>query len=153
MQSSAKTVFEYIKQLPKEKRATIEVIRKVIKKHLPQGYSEIMQYGMIVYVIPLKRYPSGYLNDSKKPLPYVALAAQKNYYALYVMAVYGDKKLYSWFQKEYKKTGKKMDMGKSCVRFKTLKDVPLELIGKVINRMSVAQFINQYEALRGKRKR
>lgn len=107
-----------------------------------------MSYGMIGYVVPLKTYPEGYLNDPTKPLPYAALASQKNYLAVYLTSIYSDKKAESWFVKEYKKTGKKLDMGKSCVRFKKLDDLPLDVIGQAIAKTPVTEFIKLYEKSR-----
>lgn len=151
MQSKVATVVEYLKELPKERREAINAVRKVIKQHLPAGYQETMQYGMISYVVPLRRYPEGYLGDSKTPLPYAALASQKNHMAVYLNNIYADPKLKKWFEREYKKSGKKMDMGKSCVRFRKLEDVPLDLIGKAIAQTSVAAHIKRYEQSRKKR--
>lgn len=153
MQSKAKTVSAYLRELPPERRTALLVVRKVILKHLPKGYEESMQYGMIGYSVPLKRYPKGYLGDKKTPLPYAGLASQKNHMAVYLMNIYGDKKATKWFKNEYKKSipgraGKKLDMGKSCVRFRKLKDLPLPLIGKAIARTSVKDLIIYYEHAR-----
>lgn len=148
MQSSARTVAAYLKSLPPERREAISRVREEILKRLPEGYREVMQYGMIGYVVPLSLYPHGYLGKKDTPLPYAALASQKNHMALYLMNVYGDKETESWFRTEYKKSGKKLDMGKSCVRFKRLEDLPLPLIGKVIARTSVREYIKRYEAAR-----
>ena len=145
MQSTAKTVSAYLKELPAERRAVIEAVRAVILKKLPKGYEETMQYGMITYVVPLKTYPAGYLNKKDVPLPYVGLAAQKNFYAVY-LGLYSDKKAEAWFKKAYKDAGKKLDMGKSCVRFKKLEDLPLEVIGQAIKLTPVKTFIEYYES-------
>ena len=107
-----------------------------------------MQYGMIGYVVPLKRYPKGYLGDKKTPLPYAALASQKHHMAVYLMNIYGNRKLEKWFLKEYKASGKKLDMEKSCVRFKKLDDLPLGLIGKAIAATPLAECIAMYEEAR-----
>lgn len=152
MRSNAKTVKEYLDGLPPDRRKAVSEVRKVIKKHLPKGFKEAMQYGMIGYVVPLSKYPEGYLNDPEVPLPYAALASQKNHISVYLMSVYGDKKLYEWFLKEWGKTGKKINMGKACVRFRKLEDIPLELIGKVIGKVSVDEHIKKYEAARSKKK-
>ena len=141
--SKAGTVREYLAELSPERRDSIAKLRKLILKNLPKGYIEIMLYGMISYVIPLERYPNTY---NKKPLTLASLASQKNYMALYLMNVYGDGE--EEFKKNYIATGKKLDMGKSCVRFKSLDDLPLRLIGKTITRTSVAQFIERYEKSR-----
>lgn len=148
MQSKAKTVSEYLKELPPDRREALEVVRKIISKNLPKGYEEIMQYGMIGYVIPLRLYPSGYLNNPQCPITYAGLASQKNYMSLYLTNVYGHKETEAWFKKEYKASGKKLDMGKSCVRFKKLDDLPLQLIGKAIARTPVEKYIAIYEKSR-----
>lgn len=148
MQNEATTVNEYLSQLPPDRRDIISKVREVILKHLPKGYSESMQWGMIGYGIPLSRYPKGYLNNSNVPLCYVSLGSQKNYMSLYLMNVYGDKTLYEWFVSEWKKRGKKLDMGKSCVRFKKLDDLQLDVIGQVIQKTSVDEYIDIYEQSR-----
>ncbi len=145
MQSKAKTVKEYLNELPEERKKSISLVRKIILKNLPKGYKETMQYGMIGYVVPLKHYPKGYLNDEKTPLPYVSLASQKNHMAVYLSNIYADKKLSKWFTTEYKKSGKKMDVGKSCVRFRKLENLPVELIGKAVKKTSMKKFIEMYE--------
>ncbi len=145
MQSGAKTVDEYIESIPDDRRKAIGTIRKLIQKNLPKGYEEQMLWGMIAYVIPLERYPETY---NGQPLAIAGLASQKNYISLYLMAVYGDKKTEAWFKAEYAKTGKKPNMGKSCIRFKSLEDLPLELIGKTIRRVPVDAYITSYEAAR-----
>lgn len=151
MRSEAKTVKEYLAGLPDDRRKEIERVRRVVKKHLPKGFEETMQYGMIGYVVPLNRYPEGYLDDPNVPLPFLSLASQKNYIALYALGLYSDKKLYAWFLKEWGKTGKKLDMGKSCIRFKKTEDVPLDLIGEMIAKMPMEDFIKLYEKFRGSR--
>ena len=145
VQSNAGSVDEYLKELSPERRDSITTVRNLILENLPTGYEEMMLYGMISYVIPLERYPNTY---NKKPLTLVSLASQKNYMALYLMNVYGDGE--EEFKKNYIATGKKLDMGKSCVRFKSLDDLPLRMIGKTITRTSVAQFIERYEKSRNK---
>jgi uncharacterized protein DUF1801 len=130
MKSSAKTVNEYIEQLPEERRTAIQMVRKVILKNLPKGYEEVMQYGMLGYVVPLKDYPTGYLRRKNEAVPYVCLASQKNYMSIYLMSVYGDAE--AAFRKEYQATGKKLDMGKCCVRFRKIEDLSLEMIGKAV---------------------
>ena len=142
--SKAGTVREYLAELSPERRDSIAKLRKLILKNLPKGFIEIMLYGMISYVIPLERYPITY---NKKPLTIISLASQKNYMALYLMNVYGDE-AEERFKKSYLASGKKLDMGKSCVRFKSLDDLPLGLIGETIARTSVDQFIKRYERLR-----
>lgn len=146
--SSAKTVEAYLKELPEDRRTAIEAVRKVILKHLPKGYEEGISYGMIGYYIPLSKYPKGYLDNKDQPLVYAGLASQKNYMAVYLMGIYGHKGEESWFQKEYKASGKKLDMGKSCVRFRKLDDLPLEVIGKAIAMTTVDEYIKKYEESR-----
>jgi len=152
MKSNAKTVGEYLKSLPADRREVISVVRKEILKNLPPGYQEQMQYGMIGYSVPTTLYPAGYLNDKKTPLPYAALASQKNHMAVYLMNIYGygESSVRKWFEAEYKKTGKKLDVGKSCVRFTKLENLPVKLIGKAIARVSVKDFIAYYEKSRKK---
>lgn len=151
MNSTATTVTEYLHELPQEKRAALEAVRKVIKKNLPKGYTEVVQYGMISYVVPLSLYPEGYLGKKDVPIPYIALASQKNHLSLYLMNIYGTEDA-QWFESEYKKSGKKLDMGKSCLRFKKIDDLPLELIGEAVARTPVQQFIAAYEKGRAKKK-
>lgn len=144
--SNAKTVDAYLAELNPDRKAVMTQVRSAILERLPDGYQEAMQYGMISYVIPLETYPKTY---NKQPLQYAALASQKNYMSLYLMNVYGDEDTERWFVEEYEKSGKKLDMGKSCVRFKTLDDLPMELIGDVIARTPVSVFLERYEAVKG----
>ncbi len=156
MQSKAKTVKEYLAELPEDRRAAIQAVRKVILKNLDKGYEEGMQYGMIGYYIPHKLYPPGYSCDPKQPLPFACLASQKNHMAVYLMCIYGGTENESWFRKEWAKTGKKLDMGKSCIRFKKLEDLPLDVIGKTIARVPLKEYIGYYESViksGGKRKK
>jgi len=120
MKSTAATPAEYLKELPDDRKKAISAVRKVILEHLPKGYEETIQYGMISYVVPHSIYPKGYHCKPSEPLPYALLSSQKNYMAIYLCHVYGDKKTETWFRKAYAATGKKLDMGKSCVRFKKL---------------------------------
>ncbi|MCA9386995.1 DUF1801 domain-containing protein [Candidatus Dojkabacteria bacterium] len=147
MKSDAKAPEEYIDSLPKERREAIKEVRKVILKNLPKGYEEKMNWGMITYQIPLETYPITY---NKQPLMYAALASQKNYMAVYLSNIYSDPKEKEWFENEYKKSGKKMNKGKSCVRFTKLQDLPLDLIGKSIAKTSVDDYIKMYEESRKK---
>lgn len=146
MQSKATTVAQYLKELPDDRRKAIKAVRKVMRDHLPTGYQEGMQYGMIGYFVPHSLYPPGYHCDPSQPLPYAHLASQKNHMAVYLFGMYSNPKITDWFTKEWKKTGKRLDMGKSCVRFKDIEDVPLELIGQVIEKISVKNLIKEYEA-------
>lgn len=148
MQSSAPTVSKYLENLPADTRKVLVAVRSVIRKNLPKGYKEVMQYGMIGYVVPLSLYPKGYLGKKDVPLPYAGLAAQKNYCALYLMNIYGDAKTKNWFEKAYKASGKKLDMGKSCVRFKKLDNLPLDVVGKAIALTPVQDYIALHEKAR-----
>ncbi len=147
MQSKAKTVKEYLDELPADRRAAIEAVRKVIRKNLDKGFEEGMQYGMIGYYVPHKVYPPGYHCDPKQPLPFGALASQKNYMSVYLMCLYGGTEYETWFRKEWAKTGKKLDMGKSCIRFKKLEDLPLDVIGQTIARVPLKEYIGYYESI------
>lgn len=144
VQSKAGSVKKYLAELSPERRNAIIKVRKLILENLPEGYAEMMLYGMISYVIPLEKYPNTY---NKKPLTIVSLASQKNYMSLYLMNVYGDKEE-KRFRKSYIASGKKLDMGKACVRFKLVEDLPFDLVGETIARTSVESFIQRYEKLR-----
>ncbi len=145
MQSKATTVAQYLRELPDDRRKPIKAVRKVIRDNLPTGYKEGMQYGMIGYFVPHKLYPNGYHCDPEQPLPFAHLASQKNHIAVYLFGMYSEPKLSEWFIKQWKATGKKLDMGKSCIRFKKIDDVPLELIGQVIKKVPVKKMIKLYE--------
>lgn len=144
MQSQAKTVAEYLASLPDDRRKAIEAVRNVIRKNLDKGYEERMSYGMIGYVVPHSIYPAGYHCDPKQPLPFAGLASQKNHISVYLMSVYGQDE--DWFRKEWAKSGKKLDMGKCCVRFKKLEDANLDVIGQAVKRLPVPSFIKMYES-------
>ncbi len=126
-------------------------MRQLILKHLPKGYDECMTYGMIGYVVPLKTYPEGYLGNKNIPIGYLALASQKNYMALYLMNVYADKKVRNWFTKSFKLSGKKLNLGKSCLRFKTVDDLPLDVIAQTVALTPVKETIARYDMAKGKR--
>jgi Domain of unknown function (DU1801) len=146
MQSKLKTVPEYIDSLPPERKQIIGAIRKAILKSLPKGFQEEMNYGMIGYVVPHKLYPDGYHCDPTLPLPFLSLASQKNFIAIYHMGIYAQPKLSGWFQDEWKVySTKKLDMGKSCIRFKKPEDVPLDLIGELATKLTPQQWIEIYE--------
>lgn len=145
MKSKAKTPKAYVDGLPPDRRQAIAKVRAVILKNLPKGYEETVDFGMLAYVVPLKRYPDTY---NGHPLMVAALASQKQYMAVYLMCVYADAPTATWFQEEYRKTGKKLDMGKSCIRFKRLEDLPLDLIGRAVARVSVDTYLRHYEASR-----
>ncbi|MGB7345042.1 MAG: DUF1801 domain-containing protein [Pirellulaceae bacterium] len=146
MQSKATTVAQYLRELPDDRRAAIKAVRKTMCDALPKGYKEGMQYGMIGYFIPHSLYPPGYHCDPKQPLPFAHLASQKNHMSVYLFGMYADSKVEAWFRKEWAKTGKKLDMGKSCIRFRKLDDLPLDLIGQTIAKIPVDQMIKQYES-------
>jgi hypothetical protein len=146
MQSKATTVEQYLAELPGDRREAIQKVRAVVRKNLGKGYEEGMQYGMIGYYVPHSIYPAGYHCDPKQPLPFAALASQKNYMSIYLTCVYGHPENEAWFRKAWAATGKKLDMGKSCVRFKRIEDLPLDVIGESIRRTPVDQLIAFYEA-------
>lgn len=146
MQSRAKSVEEYLKELPMERREAIEEVRGVILKNLDKDYEEGMQYGMIGYAVPHRVYPAGYHCDPKQPLPFMSLASQKQYMSLYAMCLYESSELFDWFCAEWEKTGKKLTMGKCCIRFRRVEELPLGLIGKLVKKVSAKKFIKQYEA-------
>ena len=136
----------YLHNLPADRREAIEAVRDVVLKNLPDGYEEGFSHGMIEWVVPLATFPKTY---NKRPLMLAALASQKNYMSLYLMNVYSNPDVEQWFHERYRASGKKLDMGKSCVRFKTLDDLPLDLVGEAIARTPLADFVARYQALRG----
>jgi hypothetical protein len=143
--SQAATVEEYLRELPEERRAVVAAVREVILGNLPEGYREAMNWGVISYEVPLERYPTTY---NGQPLTYAALAAQKNHFALYLMCVYGNAEREGRLREEFRKAGKKLDMGKACVRFRKLDDLPLDVIGRVIAATPPEAYIAGYEASR-----
>lgn len=146
MQSKSNTVAEYVKELPADRQAAIEKLRSVIKKNLPKGYKEEMNYGMIGYVVPHSLYPAGYHCKPTDPLPFMNVASQKNFIAVYHMGLYADPILMKWFMTEYPKhSTQKLDMGKSCIRFKKPDQIPFKLIGELTSKMNPAQWIALYE--------
>jgi uncharacterized protein YdhG (YjbR/CyaY superfamily) len=146
MQSTAKTPDQYIAELPEERKEAIIALRKLLQSNLPEGYKEEMSYGMIGYVVPHSIYPKGYHSTPKLPLPFVNLASQKNYIALYHMGITADKALLKWFTEEYPKHSKaRLDMGKGCIRFKKMEHIPYKLIGELVSKMTVKEWINLYE--------
>jgi hypothetical protein len=149
MQSKATTVAAYLQELPAERRALLNAVRKVIRANMDKGLEEVMNYGMIGYVIPHKIYPAGYHCDPSKPFPYGGLASQKNYCSLYLFPVYAEAE--NWFRDEWKKGGKKLDMGKCCIRFKTLEDLDLDVLARALKRFTVTQTLQTYERLLGSR--
>ena len=150
MQSDAKTVQEYLENLPPERREALESVRQTILEHLPDGYEEVINWGMITYQVPLETYPDTY---NGKPLMYAALGNQKNHMAVYLTGVYMDDDRRDSFLDAYRETGKRIDMGKSCVRFRKLEDLPLALIGKSIASYPVDVFVEEIKAARSPRKK
>lgn len=146
MTSQAKTVEDYLASLPADRRAAIETVRKVILENLDDGFEEGMQYGMIGYYVPHSIFPAGYHCAPKQPLPFAGLASQKKHMAVYMMCVYGDPTQLAQFQQDWAKTGKKLDMGASCVRFKKLEDLPVAVIGKAIARAKLKTFVATYQS-------
>lgn len=155
MQSKASTVDAYLKSLPEDRRTAVQAVREVFLKNLDKDYEEGMQYGMIGYYVPHKVFPPGYHCDPKQPLPFAGLASQKNHMSLYMMSLYGGGAgddtceaggLQAWFQDAWAKTGKKLDMGKCCIRFKKLDDLALDVIAEAIRRTPARKFIEHYEA-------
>jgi uncharacterized protein YdhG (YjbR/CyaY superfamily) len=145
VRSDADTVEQYLAELPDDRRDAIETVRDVIVENLPEGYTEEMNFGMITYSVPLATYPDTY---NGQPLMYAALASQKNHMAVYLSGVYADEAHRDAFLDKYRETGKRLDMGKSCVRFRRIDDLPVELIGETISGIDVDTFIEVYEASR-----
>jgi hypothetical protein len=143
--NNKQTVEEYLEDLPEYRRETIEKIRELILEHLPDGYEETINWGMISYEIPLEKYPDTYNNQ---PLSYLGLAAQENHNSLYLMPVYQDEELQDWLEEEFNKANKKMDMGRSCLRFHNVNDLPLDAIAKIVSHQTPDEFIETYEETR-----
>jgi uncharacterized protein YdhG (YjbR/CyaY superfamily) len=143
--SDAKTVEEYLAALPEERREVVGKVREMILANLPEGYRETMNWGMIAYEVPLERYPDTY---NGQPLMYMALAAQKHHYAVYTSGVHMDPEGESWVARAFEEAGKKLDMGKSCIRFRRLESIPLGVIGEVAAKHSVEDFLAVYEAVK-----
>ena len=147
MQSKALTVEEYINELPSDRKEVIQKLRKTIIENLPKGFEEMMGYGMMGYSVPHSIYPNGYHCNPKDPLPFMGMASQNNFVAFYHMGIYADKNLYDWFVAEYTQRCKyKLDMGKSCVRFKKFDDIPYDLIAELTQKISVEDWIKTYES-------
>lgn len=146
MQSLAETPNDYIEALPEDRKAVMQKLREIITGHLPEGFIETMSYGMIGYVVPHLLYPAGYHSDPKLPLPFISIASQKNFVALHHMGLYADEALMNWFTSEYPKHSKtKLDIGKSCLRFKKVDQIPYELLGELAGKMSAEEWIRIYE--------
>ena len=146
MKYTATSPEDYMSQLPEERQPVVKKLRSIIKNNLPKGFEEQMSYGMIGFVVPHSVYPDGYHCDPKTALPFINLASQKNYVALYHSGIYAKKELHDWFVSEYPKHCKyKLDMGKSCVRFKKMDDIPYQLIEELVTKMTVNEWIGIYE--------
>lgn len=138
---------EYVNAIPEERREAFEKLRETIVENIPDGFREEINYGMIGYVVPHRLYPPGYHCDPKLPLPFVSIASQKNFIALYHMGIYANPDLLDWFVSEFPKYSKsKLDMGKSCIRFKKPEHIPFDLIGQLMQKMTVEDWINLYES-------
>lgn len=147
MQSKATTVAKYLAEIPPDRRSAMEAVRRVILENLDAGFEEGMQYGMIGYYVPHRLFPAGYHCDPRQPLPFAALASQKNYMSVYLMCQYGEPQQNEWFLQAWAQTGKKLNMGKSCLRFKKLDELALDVIGEAIRRVSAKAYIAHYEGL------
>ncbi len=146
MKIEAESPEEYISKVPKERIETMKKLRSVIKRNIPEGFEETMSYGMIGYVVPHSMYPDGYHCDTSLPLPFMNLASQKNYIAVYHSGIYAKKEMHDWFVTKYKEeTGKKPDMGKSCIRLKNMDEIPFELIGELSSKITPQEWIATYE--------
>ena len=148
MQIAATTPDEYFQLIPDDRKPAMNRLRQTILANLPKGFEETISYGMIGYVVPKTIYPAGYHCDPKLPLPFLAIASQKQFVAFYHMAIYADKQLHDWFTAEYPKHSKlKLDMGKSCIRFKKPAEIPFDLIGQLVQKISVDKWIEMYETV------
>jgi hypothetical protein len=141
------TVKAYLDALPEDRAKALRKVRAALNKGMPKGYKEGIQYGMIGWSVPHSRYPAGYHCDPKQPLPFASIASQKNHMAIYLMCIYGNEKHKAWFEKAWKATGKKLDMGKSCIRFKKVEDLDLDLITEAVARVPVDTYIAEYETM------
>ena len=146
MELKTNSIKEYIEQIPQERKMYFNKFRNTILSYIPKGFEEQLNYGMIGYVVPHNLYPKGYHCDPKLPLPFINIASQKNFIAVYHMGIYANPKLLEWFVTEYPKHCKlKLDMGKSCIRFKKVEQIPYKLIGELVKKMSVKEWIDLYE--------
>jgi len=146
MKVEGSTPNEYVSNIPEERQAVFSKLRQTVLDNMPTGFEERMSYGMIGYIVPKTIYPAGYHCNTELPLPFANLASQKNFIAFYHMGVYAKPELYKWFTEEYAKRCKyKLDMGKSCVRFKKMDDIPFDLIGELMQKMTVADWVATYE--------
>ena len=146
MKSNSETVEKYLIELPEERKLPMSTLRNIIKNNIPDGFEEVMSYGMIGYVVPKSVYPNGYHCNPKLPLPYINIGSQKNFIVLHHLGIYGSTKILDWFVSEYPKHAKhKLDMGKGCVRFKKVNEIPYLLIEELIKKISLEKYIAQYE--------
>ena len=145
MNKDAKTVEEYSQALPEERQEMVQTLRSAVKSRLPAGFQETMQYGMISFVVPSERFPDTY---NKQPLAIISIGNQKNYVSLYLMSHYGDAEAENWLKESFRDAGKRLDMGKSCLRFRKPDDIPVEVISQAAGRLSVDEFVQMYEASR-----
>lgn len=142
------TVTEYLASLPADRREAVSEVRRAINRALPAGYREGIQWGMISWFVPLSKYPAGYGGNPEQPLPLISLASQKSYLALHMICFYGQPELLEWFQAQYRKSGKKLDMGKGCLRFKSVPELALEVVSATLSRLPVASYAAGYQAMR-----
>jgi uncharacterized protein YdhG (YjbR/CyaY superfamily) len=148
MQSTATSIEAYLEEIPAERKEAFTKLRENILENIPKGFVEQMSYGMIGYVVPHSIYPDGYHCDPKLPLPFINIASQKNFIALYHMGIYANPELLKWLIKEYPKhSTQKLDMGKSCIRYKKMNQIPFELIAELVQKMSVQEWITCYESV------
>lgn len=147
MSVKPQTVVEYLKQIPEERKDAFNQLRQVILENIPKGFKEVISYGMIGFSVPHEIYPDGYHCDPTVPLPFLSIANQKNFIGFYHMGIYADEELSNWFVEEYKKRAKyKLDMGKSCIRLKRMDDIPFDLFGELVKKISVDDWIKMYES-------
>lgn len=146
MKSNSSTIEQYLFELPEERKLPMYTLRNIIKNNIPNGFEEVMSYGMIGYVVPHSVYPNGYHCNPKLPLPYINIGSQKKFIVLHHLGIYGNNEILDWFVAEYPKHAKhKLDMGKGCVRFKKINEIPYKLIEELINKISLEKYIAQYE--------
>jgi hypothetical protein len=148
MQYKAGSADEYVVMIPEDRQAAIQKLRKIIKKNLPKGFQEVTGYGMIGYAVPHSKYPAGYHCNPKDPLPFMGIASQKNFIAVYSMAIYSNPALLKWFTAAHARaSAKKLDMGKSCIRYKKPEDIPYDLIGELASKITPDEWIAMYEKI------
>ncbi len=150
MPSKPSTVAEYLEQLPPDRRAAVDAVRKAIRENLDKGYEEGIQYGMLGYYVPHRVFPDGYHCDPKQPLPFMSVASTKGHIGLHMFCIYGNTGPQDWFRDAWKKAGKKLDMGAACVRVKKLEDIALDVVGEAVRRLPTAKYVAHYVAMRDK---